>query len=93
MENSGRSRMLDLVRVAVLALAATAVVKELRKPAGQREWTGHVGPVPYDFRRPTLDRLRSRLWSPDAPLVQAQPFGLGWTLNLGRLVAALRSRL
>lgn len=93
MESSGNNRFLGLVRLAVLALSATAIVKELRKPAGQREWTGQVGPVPYDFRRPTLERVRSRLWSPEAPLLQPQPFGLGWTVNLGRLVASLRSRV
>jgi hypothetical protein len=92
MESSGKNRFVGLVRVVLLALGATAVFKELRKPAGQREWTGRVGPVPYDFRRPTLERIRSRLWSPEAPLVQPQPFGLGWTVNLGRLVAGLRSR-
>lgn len=92
MERSGNNRFLGIVRLAVLALGVTAVVKELRKPAGQREWTGQVGPVPYDFRRPTLARFRSRLWAPGAPLLQPQPFGLGWTVNLGRLLAGLRSR-
>jgi hypothetical protein len=86
MESTGRNWILDLVRLATIALVAMAVVQELRKPADQREWWGKVGPVPYDFRPPTLERFRSRLWAPDRPLVSPQPFGLGWTLNFGRLL-------
>lgn len=80
----------DLVRIATIVVGVLAVAQELRKPRGEREWHGAVGPVPYDFRKPTLDRLRSRMWSPESPLIQPRAFGVGWTLNLGRAVAALR---
>jgi hypothetical protein len=47
--------------VAAVALVAAAVVKELRKPPAERTWHGRVaGVVPYDFRRPTVARLRER---------------------------------
>jgi hypothetical protein len=85
-ETSGRNWFLSLVRLATVALVVVAIVQELRKPADQREWWGKVGPVPYDFRPPTLERVRSRLWAPDGPLLPPQPFGVGWTLNLGRLL-------
>jgi hypothetical protein len=91
-ESSDRHWIRDIVRFTTIAIAATAVVRELRKPAELREWHGSVGLVPYDFRRPTLERLRARWWAPDQPLIQPQPFGVGWTLNLGKIVASLRSR-
>ena len=46
-----------------------------------------VGFVPYDFRPPTIERARSRWWNPDEPrLFVPQVFGVGWTINLARLV-------
>lgn len=75
-----------------LALAASlvsaVVIKELRKPAGERTWVGRLGGiVPYDFRPPTLRRVRSTFWAPDNPKVLVpQAFGVGWTVNLGRLL-------
>ena len=87
-----KPKIASLFRVAAVALAATAVVQELRKPAGQRTWHGQVGGlVPYDFRRPTLERVRASLWSPDSDrLLTPQGFGVGWTLNVGRLLRLLR---
>lgn len=76
----------DLVRLASLALLATAVVRELRTPASERTWHGRIGIIPYDLRPPTLSRVRGALWRPDEPsIIVPQPFGVGWSLNLGRL--------
>jgi uncharacterized protein DUF5808 len=79
--------------VAVL-LGIAAVVKELRTPADQR--TGHgtvAGFVPYDFRAPTPERVRDAVWAPDDPrILKPHAFGVGWTINLGRVVAVLRGR-
>jgi len=36
------------------------------------------------------ERVAERLWSPEGPLFVPMIFGLGWTLNVGRLVAVLR---
>jgi hypothetical protein len=76
-----------LVRWVALGLTAAAVAQELRKPPGERRWTGTVGGfVPYDFRVPTLDRARERLWNPDSSkIVSPQVFRVGWSLNFGRL--------
>lgn len=76
------------VRVLAVGLAAGAIVKELRKPRGERTWHGEIaGFVPYDFRLPTLERLKSSLWNPDSSRVfTPQVFGVGWSLNLGRLL-------
>lgn len=74
--------------IAGTALVAAAVAAELRKPASERTWHGRVGGVvPYDFRRPTLDRLRERCWNRhDKRLLTPQVFGVGWTLNLARVL-------
>ena len=83
-----------LVRLLSFGLLAAAVAKELRRPAAEREWHGTIGGlVPYELRVPTLARARERWWSPDEPrLLQPTVFGVGWTLNVGRLVRLLRSR-
>ncbi|HET9656460.1 MAG TPA: DUF5808 domain-containing protein [Kineosporiaceae bacterium] len=83
-----------LLRLIGLGFLIAAVVKELRTPAPERTWNGTLGFVPYDLRRPTAQRFRDRMWAPeDGHLFTPQPFGVGWTLNLGRLVALLRQRL
>jgi len=38
-----------------------------------------------DFRVPSLDWLGGRLSNPHGPLFPASLFGVGWTLNVGRL--------
>jgi hypothetical protein len=81
-------------RIIGLGLLVAALGKELSKPASERTWTGKVASfVPYDFRRPTLARLRERLWSPENPHVMSpQVFGVGWTVNFGRVMSLLRAR-
>jgi hypothetical protein len=39
-----------------------------------------------------MARVRQRLWSPQEPLVQPRVFGVGWTVNVGRLGAAVQRR-
>jgi hypothetical protein len=41
--------------------------------------------VPYDFRMPTVERIRSAYWNPDAPLLTSKAFGVGWAVNLGAI--------
>ena len=83
---------IDLVRLATIGLAVAAVVKELRLPAEERTWHGVVaGFVPYDYRVPTLARFKERLWAPDSEHVfNPQVFGVGWTVNVGRVVELVR---
>lgn len=74
------------------ALLGAAIQKELSRPPEERTWEGKVGPVPYDLRPPTVGRMRRSWWDPEGGLVTPQPFGLGWTLNLGRFVRLAKSR-
>lgn len=89
-----RAQRRRAVRVVGLGLVGWAVVRELRLPPEQRRWHGRLaGVVPYDLRRPTLARLRERMWAPDGGLVSPQVFGVGWTLNVGRLLVLVRQCL
>lgn len=90
-----RGRVRGLYTAAMASVAVAAVVKELRLPAEQRTWNGKVANlVPYDFRFPTFARMRERMWAPESShLVNPRAFGVGWTLNVGRVVAMARERL
>lgn len=63
---------------------AAAIYQELRKPPEARTWNGKVaGIVPYDFRLPTVDRLREAYWDPDNEQVFSEKvFGVGWAVNI-----------
>jgi hypothetical protein len=76
-------------------LAATAVVKELRKPSAERTWEGRLfGFVPYDLRVPTPARLRAAFWNPDDPTIfTPRPLGVGWVVNVGRVARLVRERV
>ncbi len=42
--------------------------------------------MPYDWRRPTVNRAKSRMWNPDDPrFFPPKSFGWGWTVNFYRL--------
>ena len=81
-----------IIRWTAIALVALAIGDQLRRPSEDRTWEGTVvGFVPYDFRMPTVERARSRWWNPDEPrLFVPQVFGLGWTINVARLIGFVR---
>lgn len=72
-------------------LVGMAIGTELSKPPSVRTWEGRIGGVvPYDLRFPTLERLRERYWNPDSErVITKQPFGVGWTFNVGRVARLL----
>ena len=74
-----------------------ALYQELKKPAEERTWHGKVaGVVPYDFRVPTIDRVRGAYWDPDSDVVFSdRVFGVGWAVNFpvaARKISALVSQ-
>lgn len=95
MSRTRKSPVKWIGRIIGAALLVAALAQELSKPASERTWTGKVASVvPYDFRRPTLARLQERLWAPEDPhLMTPQVFGVGWSVNFGRLVALVRSAM
>jgi Family of unknown function (DUF5808) len=53
--------------------------------------TGTFLGVPYDWRKPTVARLKSRVWNPDDPRIFTPRFyGWGWDVNFGRLLRRRR---
>ena len=78
--------MRRLARFIAFGLVAAAIATELSKPQEERTWKGQVfGFVPYDFRPPTWERIRSAYWNPNSEqLFSDRVFGVGWAINLYR---------
>jgi hypothetical protein len=90
----GKGGFGKLVRLVTFALVVAAVTKELQKDPEDRTWHGELGFVPYEFRAPTLERVRERLWAPESErLIGPHVFGVGWSVNVGRVVELVRRRL
>jgi hypothetical protein len=83
-----------VIRLLGIALLAAAVAQELRKPTEERSWHGKVGGiVPYDFRVPTMERIREAYWSPDNPRVFTdRVLGVGWGINIPSVFKWLREK-
>ena len=82
-----------LVRFLGMALLVVSVVKELRTPKEQRTWHGTLfGFVPYELRRPNLQRLRESIWDPSSHrLLISRAWGVGWSVNLHEVWVRLRA--
>lgn len=85
-DTGGPARL--VLMVVTVWLVVAAVRQQRRLPPEDRTWHGVVDvAVPYDLRPPTLSRLRHRVWAPEDPrLVVPQVFGVGWTVNVARLL-------
>ena len=58
-----------------------------------RDRHGRFAGLPYDWRRPTLDRLRKGLWNPAEPRVLVpKAFGWGYGINVAALMRRLAGR-
>jgi uncharacterized membrane protein len=85
---AAKNKAANRVAMAIMTgLTAAVVVTELRKPPEEREWHGKLGGfLPYDLRPPTFAKVRDRVWDTDNPnLIVPHAFGIGWTVNFGRL--------
>ena len=80
-----------VARTAAIAAVGAAVYAELRKPPEERTWHGRLlGVVPYDFRLPTMKRIRRSYFDPSSDRIfTPEPIGVGWGVN----VAAVAKRL
>jgi hypothetical protein len=80
-----------VVIIAGIAMVSAAIIQELKKPKGQRDWYGRLGGViPYEFRPPTPHRIKDAMWNPqDERVMTDTVFGVGWSVNL----AALKDRV
>lgn len=76
-----------------IVLIGLALYDQFVRDPRYRTWEGDVFGVPYDFRPPTTDRLMLRWWNPDDGRVfTPHVFGVGWSVNLARLVELARER-
>lgn len=87
MPNARRPQPFRPLRVVLFAVTAWAVIEQLRRPPAERTWRGTLlGFVPYDFRLPTLARLKEAFWNPaDHRLLTPRPLGIGWAVNFYEL--------
>lgn len=85
-----------LVQLGIGVVVVQALREQLSRPPEERTWHGRVGPVPYDFRVPTLDQLQSAYWNPDDErLFTDRVLGVGWAINFAqvrRIVQELRQQ-
>lgn len=85
----GRARKIWSLVFAIIGIIA--IVQELQKPKDQRTWHGKVADVvPYDFRMPTVERIKATYWNPEGPILPGKVFGAGWALNVGAIVARFK---
>ena len=57
--------LIRMIEAAAITVTLAAVCQELEKPKEERRWHGKVGFIPYDFRLPTMERVKESLWNPD----------------------------
>ena len=80
-----------LAQAAVITITLAAVCQELEKPKEERHWHGKLGLIPYDFRLPTLERIKGAYWNTESGRVFSdEVFGIGWAVNFYALLEKLR---
>jgi len=82
------NELLRTIRTLAWIALIAAIYQELKKPPAERTWHGKVGGViPYDFRLPTLERIRSAYWDPASDRVFTDKVvGVGWAVNIPVLI-------
>lgn len=66
-----------------LMLVGAAILDQLRQPPENRTWQGHICGIPYDFRVPTIERIRAKVWNKStSQILMPHVFGVGWSVNL-----------
>ncbi len=87
-----REWLTRLVQTAAVTVTLAAICQEMEKPAEERLWYGKVGFVPYDFRLPTLDRIKEAYWNPnDGRVFTERVLGVGWAVNFYALLENIRT--
>jgi hypothetical protein len=77
-----------ILQVTVITITLAAICQEMEKPKEERRWHGKVaGFIPYDFRVPTLERLKEAYWNPyEKRILTPEVFGIGWAINFYSLL-------
>ena len=67
----------------ILIYVAIAIIQQLQRPPEERTWYGKIAGIPYDFRLPTVERIRAAFWNKDtSKIFLPQAFGIGWSINM-----------
>ncbi len=67
----------------LLFFVGAAIVQQLQRPPEERTWYGKIAGIPYDFRLPTVERIRDTFWNKStSKIFLPQAFGIGWSINL-----------
>ena len=75
-----------VIQLVVLFVLVQAIREQLEREPEERTWQGQIGPIPYDFRVPTLDRVIDAYWNPDNQrLFTDKVVGIGWAINFAQL--------
>ena len=85
--------LIRTIRTLAWVALIAAVYQELKKPPAERTWHGKVGGlIPYDFRVPTIERVRSAYWDPASDTVFTDKvIGVGWAVNIPVLIRKLNA--
>ena len=76
-----------IISTLISLLVGAAIRGQLSRPPQERTWHGTIAGIPYDFRIPSVEKLRATYWNPyDSRLIVPQAFGVGWTFNFYRLL-------
>jgi hypothetical protein len=76
-----------MVLIGIAALMGLAIREQLQMPPEERTWHGKLFGIPYDFRWPTVGRLRETFWNKDtARVLVPNAFGMGWSINFYPLI-------
>lgn len=79
------------IQATVITVALAAVCQEMEKPAEERHWHGKLGFIPYDFRLPTIERLKQAYWNPESDSIFGpEAWGIGWAVNFHALLEKMR---
>lgn len=83
--------VIRIIEAAAITVTLAAVCQELEKTKEERQWHGRVGFIPYDFRIPTIEKIKELWWNPDDSRIIAPPvWGIGWGINLFALFERMR---
>ena len=75
-----------LVRAFTLLVTVGTVIYAIRT----RQSHGTFLKIPFEFRVPTLRRVRESLWNPqDERILTPHPFGVGWSPNVYQVLRRL----
>ncbi|SRR5258708_1867633 len=80
-KNNARVRNIA-IGILAASFVGAAIVEQLRMSPEERTWHGNIIGVPYDFRMPTIEKIRANIWNENTSnILMPRAFGMGWDIN------------